>query len=50
MNAALQSLMTRVSSAYFAVLNDEDNVSYNEAYKRAYAEQLDQVQQQYDVA
>ena len=49
LNAALQSLMVRVSSAYFAVLQDEDNLSYSEASKIAYEEQLDQVKQQYDV-
>lgn len=49
LNAALQSLMTRVATAYFNVLKDEDNLSYSEASKLAYAEQLDQVKQQYDV-
>ena len=49
LNAALQSLMTRVANAYFAILRDEDNLSYSEASKLAYAEQLDQVKQQYDV-
>ena len=49
LNAALQSLMTRVASAYFAVLRDEENLSYSEASKIAYAEQLDQVKQQFDV-
>lgn len=49
LNAALQSLMTRVASAYFAILQDEDNLSYSEATKIAYAEQLDQVKQQYNV-
>lgn len=49
LNSALQSLMIRVATAYFAVLEDEDNLSYNEASKLAYAEQLDQVKQQYDV-
>jgi outer membrane protein len=49
LNAALQSLMTRVATAYFNVLKDEDNLSYSEASKMAYAEQLDQVKQQYDV-
>ena len=49
LNAALQDLMIRVSTAYFAVLNDEDNLSYTEASKVAYAEQLDQVKQQYNV-
>ena len=49
LNAALQSLMIRVSSAYFAVLKDEDNLSYSEASKLAYAKQLEQVKQQYNV-
>lgn len=49
LNAALQNLMTRVASAYFAVLRDEDNLSYSEASKLAYAEQLDQVREQYKV-
>ncbi len=49
LNAALQSLMTRVSTAYFNVLNDEDNLSYTEASKLAYTEQLDQAKQQYEV-
>ncbi len=49
LNAALQNLMTRVATAYFNVLQDEDNLSYSEASKLAYAEQLDQVKQQYDV-
>lgn len=49
LNAALQNLMIRVSSAYFAVLKDEDNLSYAEASKLAFAEQLDQIQQQYKV-
>lgn len=49
LNAALQDLMTRVSSAYFAILQDEDNLSYAESSKLAYAEQLDQIQRQYKV-
>lgn len=49
LNAALQDLMIRVSKAYFAVLKDEENVAYAEASKLAYAEQLDQVRQQYNV-
>jgi outer membrane protein len=49
LNAALQDLMIRVANAYFAVLRDEDNLSYNEASKLAYAKQLDQVKQQYKV-
>lgn len=47
LNAALQNLMMRVAAAYFAVLQDEDNVSYADASKAAYAEQLDQIRQQY---
>jgi outer membrane protein len=49
LNAAIQNLMVRVASAYFAVLQDEDNLSYADASKAAYAEQLDQIQQQYKV-
>ena len=49
LNAALQDLMTRVASAYFAVLEDEDNLSYAEASKLAFAEQLDQINKQYKV-
>lgn len=48
-NAALQDLMVRVSNAYLAILHDEDNLSYSKASKIAYKEQLDQVQEQYDV-
>ena len=49
LNAALQNLMIRVANAYFAVLKDEDNVRYSEASKKAFAEQLDQIKQQYNV-
>lgn len=49
LNAALQDLMIRTAVAYFAVLKDEDDVSYNEASKLAYAQQLDQVKEQYNV-
>jgi outer membrane protein len=49
LNAALQNLMIRVATAYFAVLQDEENLSYNEATKLAYQEQLDQIKQQYKV-
>lgn len=49
LNAALQNLMIRTAAAYFAVLKDEDDVSYNEASKLAFAQQLDQVKQQYNV-
>lgn len=49
LNAALQNLMVRVANAYFAILKDEDNLSYSEASKLAYARQLDQIKQQYAV-
>lgn len=49
LNASLQRLMIRVAAAYFTVLKDEDTLSYNEASKLAFAEQLDQVKQQYEV-
>lgn len=49
LNAALQDLMVRVAKAYFAVLQDEENVSYSEASKLFNQEQLDQVKQQYRV-
>lgn len=49
LNASLQDLMVRTANAYFAVLRDEENLSYNEASKLAYAEQLDQAKQQYNV-
>ncbi len=49
LNAALQDLMIRVANAYFAVLQDEENLIYNEANKVANAEQLEQVKQQYNV-
>lgn len=49
LNSALQNLMIRVSSAYFAVLKDEDNLSYSEASMLAYKEQLDQVKEQFQV-
>jgi outer membrane protein len=48
-NAAAQSLILRVASAYFAVLQDEDTLRYATANKAAYAKQLDQVNQQYKV-
>lgn len=49
LNAALQNLMVRATSAYLAILRDEDNLSYASAQKIAYKEQLDQVNQQYQV-
>ncbi len=49
LNTAAQSLMLRVSKAYFAILQDEDNLRYADANKAAYAKSLDQVNQQYKV-
>lgn len=49
LNAALQDLLVRTANAYFAVLEDEDNLTYTFATKRAYKQALDQVQQQYKV-
>jgi outer membrane protein len=49
LNAALQSLMTRLASAYFAVLQNEETLNYARASKKAYANQLNQVKQQYQV-
>lgn len=49
LNAALQDLMIRVANAYLAILQDEDNVTFNAALKRANAEALDQANQQYKV-
>jgi outer membrane protein len=48
-NAASQDLMIRVSKAYFAVLQDEDNLASSESTKKAFAKQYDQVNQQYQV-
>lgn len=49
LNAAAQSLMIRVANAYFAVLQDEDNLRFATVNKNAYAKQLDQVKEQYNV-
>lgn len=49
LNAALQDLMVRVSSAYFQILQDEDNLTYAEATKLAFQEQLEQMRQQQKV-
>lgn len=49
LNAALQDLMIRTASAYFTVLQDEENVSYSKATKAAFAEQLRQITLQYKV-
>lgn len=49
LNAASQDLMTRVSGAYFQILEDEDNLLSSDSAKTAFAKQLDQVTQQYKV-
>lgn len=49
LNAAAQDLMTRVSRAYFQVLEDVDNLRSSQSTKTAFAKQLDQVNQQYKV-
>lgn len=49
LNAELQNLIIRVANAYLAILRDVDNLSYSEASKVAYAQQLDQVKQQFNV-
>lgn len=49
LNASMQNLMIRVAQAYFTVLLDEDNLLYIKATKKAFAKQLDQVKQQYEV-
>lgn len=47
LNAALQNLMIRVSKAYFAVLRDEEEITYTIASKRYYQFQLKQIIDQY---
>jgi outer membrane protein len=47
LNAALQNLMIRVSSAYFAILKDEEEIIYTSASKRYYRFQLNQVKDQF---
>jgi outer membrane protein len=49
LNANLQNLILRVAKAYFTVLEDEEKLGYSDASKLAFAQQLDQVKQQYDV-
>jgi outer membrane protein len=49
LNAAAQSLILRVSNAYFAVLQDEDNLRYARGNRTAYSRQLDQINQQFKV-
>jgi outer membrane protein len=47
--AALQSLLVRVTEAYFTVLNDEDQLTYARANEDAFKRQYDQASQQYKV-
>lgn len=47
LNAALQDLMIRVSEAYFAILRDEEEITYTIASKRYYQFQLKQITDQY---
>ncbi len=47
--SAEQDLALRVSQAYFAVLSAQETLAYAEAEEAAYARQLDQAQQRFDV-
>lgn len=47
--AAAQELFVRVASAYFTVLNDEEQVAYAKANEEAYRVTYDQAEQQYKV-
>ncbi len=49
LGAALQDLMIRTSSAYFAVLEAQEELRYATARKRSLEKSLDQAQQQYNV-
>ncbi|EKD73899.1 MAG: hypothetical protein ACD_45C00151G0003 [uncultured bacterium] len=49
LSAATQNLMIRVTSAYFNILKDQDNLVYIKSTRTAYAKQLEQVTQQYRV-
>jgi outer membrane protein len=49
LNAASQDLIIRVANAYFKVLEDVDNLRSSLSAKTAFAKQLDQVNQQYQV-
>ncbi len=49
LSAATQDLMIRVAKAYFAILQDQDNLIYIGSTRTAYAKQLDQVKQQFAV-
>jgi len=47
--AALQNLFVRVTTAYFTVLTDEDQLTYAKANEDAYKQQYDQSNQRYKV-
>ena len=49
LNAAAQDLMVRVAKAYFQVLEDVDILKASLSTRKAFAKQLDQVNQQYKV-
>jgi outer membrane protein len=47
--AALQQLLTRVATAYFQVLTNDDALTFAKANEQALARQLEQAQQRFDV-
>ncbi len=47
--AALQNLLLRVSTSYFAVLTSEDALKFAESNEKALARQLDQAEQRFEV-
>jgi outer membrane protein len=48
-DAALQDLLVRTATAYFAVLTSEDQLAFAQANEKALARQLDQAEQRYQV-
>ena len=48
-NAALQSLIIRVTTAYFNVLQAQDNLRFIKANKKAIGDQLKQIRERYQV-
>ncbi|AUI69705.1 TolC family outer membrane protein [Beggiatoa leptomitoformis] len=44
-----QALIQRLSSAYFTILNAEDNLRFTRSAREAFRRQLDQTQQRFDV-
>ncbi|QWT20064.1 TolC family outer membrane protein [Bacillus sp. NP157] len=48
-DAALQALSTRVATAYFQVLTNDDALTFAKANEQALARQLEQAQQRFDV-